>query len=129
MSRSVPEWIGKSADSPVPARVQVRVRDRAGGKCQNCRKVLGSCEKGETDHDEALVNWTGEGHGNRESNLRLLCRNCHSAKTKVDVATKAKGKRVRNKLMGIKKVSSRPILGSKQSGWKKGINRPAERRT
>jgi 5-methylcytosine-specific restriction protein A len=40
--RALPEWIGKTADSAVPARVRVRIFDRYEGRCQcGCnRKIM-----------------------------------------------------------------------------------------
>jgi len=87
MSRSLPEWIGATDDTPVPPRVRLRVFQRAGGSCQgtcgNRRLMPG--DHWECDHTIALVN----GGQNRESNLSVKCEWCHPAKTASDVAEKS----------------------------------------
>jgi 5-methylcytosine-specific restriction endonuclease McrA len=96
MSRSVPEWIGRTHDSAIPPRVKLRVHDRAEGKCQKCGA---SAFIGEYDHIIPLV----LGGENRESNLQRLCAPCHKSKTKLDLRIKAKVARVRKRHLGIKK--------------------------
>lgn len=98
--REVPEWIGKTDDAAVPARVQVRVFQKFGGICPKCNRKLSQINSWQCDHIIALVN----GGQNRESNLQPLCTSpCHSQKTKADVAEKAVTARVRAKHLGIKK--------------------------
>lgn len=69
----------------------------------------------EIDHIVALANWnkTPEApHGNRESNLHPLCDQCHTQKTKKDVAEKA---------LTDRKVKKR-VLKKKKSrfrGWRR----------
>lgn len=128
MSRSLPEWIGATPDTPIPPRVKLRVFERHHGVCHISGRKIAAGERWECDHVIALVNWTGEGHGNRESNLAPALYKPHKAKTAHDVAEKAKTARVRGKHLGIKKPK-RHMPGSKASGWKKPFNRPAERRT
>lgn len=97
--RTVPEWIGKSADSPVPARVKARVITKFGGLCCRCGLPINDVRKPEFDHTIALVNWRGDGHGNRESNLSLICVPDHRAKTQADVAMKSsEAKRLKKRL-------------------------------
>ena len=51
MTRSVPEWIGKTPDQKVPDRVKVRIFDREGGVCHiSCRD-----EKEEVMDDATLI--------------------------------------------------------------------------
>lgn len=98
-ARSLPEWIGQSADTPVPPRVRLRVFDRAGGHCQSCtRKIMGG-DKWQADHIKAIIN----GGENRERNLQLLCGWCHARKTKSDVGEKAATYRKRARDKGIRK--------------------------
>jgi len=98
MSRSVPEWIGKTDDSPIPDRVKIRVYDRAEGKCAKCCQppILGLSAL-QYDHAIPII----LGGENRESNVQLLCIPCHKAKTKLDVKLKAKVARVRKRHLGI----------------------------
>jgi 5-methylcytosine-specific restriction protein A len=117
MTRSVPEWIGKTADTAIPTRVRVRVFERCEGRCQACRRKLFISDKWECDHIVALCN----GGKHRESNLQVLCGWCHAAKTKIDVAEKAKTYARRAKHVGIRKRVSRPIPGSRNTPWKAKI--------
>jgi hypothetical protein len=101
MPRSVPEWIGATPDSKIPKRVQLRIWDREGGRCYLTGKKL---QAGEYDfeHVIALALWTGDGHGNRESNIRLAYRPKHREKTKQDREAKAKSDAVRMNHVGIR---------------------------
>ena len=100
MTRTVSEWIGKTADSKIPARVRVRVFQAQDGCCAECgRKMAVAGEPFEVDHITALV----LGGENREANLRALCGPCHRAKTRQDVAQKATEARKRAKHLGVHK--------------------------
>lgn len=117
--RATTEWIGKTADSKIPDYVKLRIWDREGGRCYLTGKKL---RLGEYDfeHVIALALWTGEGHGNRESNIRLAYRPAHRDKTKSDVADKAASDRVRKK----------HVLPRQPSKWAKRdkVAAPAQRR-
>lgn len=98
MSRSLPEWIGKTDDTAPPPRVKLRIIDRQGGRCAYCMRKLGVAGEGiEFDHTRALIN----GGENREANLQALCLICHRGKTREDVAEKSKVDRVRKKALGL----------------------------
>lgn len=124
MSRSVSEWIGRTPDSPVPPRVRLRVYERERGHCHACRRFIRAGEKWTCEHRIALIN----GGANAESNLCLTCCNCLPEKNATDVAEKSIVAKKRKAHLGIKRTS-RPMMGSRASGWKKPFNRPAERRT
>lgn len=94
--RTVPEWIAKTDDAAIPARVKLRVYHKAKGQCAICTIVSLS---GQYDHIIPLI----LGGGHRETNLQWLCVPCHKGKTKLDVKLKAKVARVRSKHIGIKK--------------------------
>lgn len=88
---------------------------RAKGNCEGCglRLALG---KFHFDHD--LPDDLG-GEPTLD-NCRVLCVTCHKAKTKqVDIPRIAKGRRIRDREMGIKKRSS--FACSKTSRWKKKV--------
>ena len=115
VGRSVAEWIGRSPDEPVPARVRVRVFDRAKGKCQECTREIGTGDRWICDHIVALIN----GGENRERNLRCICDWCDkSIKTPADVAVKSKVARTRKAHLGLKPRSSlsHPHLKRTMSG-------------
>lgn len=125
MPRDVPEWIGKTDDTPAPPRVKARIVLAQGGICAcGCGVKLGAAgERIEFDHEVALIN----GGENRETNLRALRRPCHTPKTKADVAEKAKVARVRNKNLGLHRPKS-TLPGSKGSKWKRRIDGTTVRR-
>jgi 5-methylcytosine-specific restriction endonuclease McrA len=100
MSRSVPEWIGKTDDTPVPPRVKERVAHKFNDCCQQCARRIGGKLRAEYDHVIPLC----LGGENRESNLALVCNECHLGKTRLDVKLKAKVARVRKRHLGIKKL-------------------------
>ena len=103
-ARAVPEWIGKTPDSEIPPHVKLRIWDREEGRCYLTGRKLRAGEY-DFEHVIALALWTGEGHGNRESNIRLAYREAHKEKTRDDRQAKAKSDRVRMKHVGIKKPS------------------------
>lgn len=122
MSRSLPEWIGKDDDTPIPARVKLRIFDKSGERCCHCaRRIFGRLLP-RYDHIVALVN----GGENRESNLQLLCSECHSEKTRTDIAEKSVIYQKRAKRLKLKK--GRPMPGSRDSGWKRKMDGTWERR-
>lgn len=97
--REVPEWIADNDNQTIPARVKVRVFDRAGGKCAHCTLTIVGKLRPAYDHIQALVN----GGEHRECNLQLLCVPCHAVKTRADVGEKSILARKRLKQIGIKK--------------------------
>lgn len=117
MPRAVPEWIGKTADSAIPPRVRLRVWDRCEGKCGECGRKIGVGEGWIVEHLTALIN----GGANRETNLGVTCGWCKTNKDARDVAEKSKVARVRSRHLGVKQ-SSRPMPGSKASGWKRKMD-------
>lgn len=97
MTRSTPEWIGKTDDTAIPPRVRLRVFEAHGGVCYITGRKITPADKWDVDHVQALVN----GGENRESNLAPALRAAHRKKTAEDVAIKAKDRRVRAKHLGI----------------------------
>lgn len=103
MPRSVPEWIGKSDDTPIPQRVKDRVLERYGHKCAKTLVRFDAKNRPEFDHIIPLA----LGGENRETNLQPLCHQAHKVKTAEDVKAKAKSARVRAKHHGISKKKRR----------------------
>jgi 5-methylcytosine-specific restriction enzyme A len=104
--RSVPEWIGRNDDQPVPMRVRLRVFEKFGKACAGCGlSLLG--KRWTCDHAVALIN----GGENRENNLRPLgdaC--CNPDKNRADVAQKSQAYASRSRHYGIRK-SKVPFRG------------------
>src|SRR6185437_3282840 len=93
MTRSVPEWIAKSDDAPIPPRVKFRIFERDRGRCHISGRLIRAGEAWDADHIVALCN----GGEHRESNLAPALADKHREKTKTDVAEKATTYRKRAK--------------------------------
>lgn len=109
--RSVPEWVGKTVDTPIPRHVKLRNFNDNDGRCHISGRKIGPADEWDSDHVIALVNWnpTPEApHGNRESNIKPALKMPHREKTAQDVAEKSKVARIRAKHLGIKKPSRFP---------------------
>jgi hypothetical protein len=114
----------------VKAEIVKRAMDEKGRiRCEGCYGVV---RRFEIDHviAEALVVDKTKALTAKDGQLLGYC--CHrgeDGKTAHDVTAIAKSKRPTRKLVaGIGKRSSRPIPGSKASGWRKPFNGPPERR-
>ena len=118
MTRSLPEWIGRSDDTAIPPRVKARVVGRQDGICAcGCGVKLGLAgERIDFDHALALIN----GGENREANIQALRAPCHALKTRQDVATKAKSARVRKKHLGLHQPKA-TLPGGRTSKFKRKI--------
>lgn len=100
MSRAIDkEWVATNDDQAIPPRVKIRIFDRAGKRCAECTLPIIGKLRPEYDHKVALIN----GGKHCESNLQLLCSECHKTKTRSDVAEKSVMARKRLKAVGIKK--------------------------
>lgn len=125
--RSRPEWIGKTPDTAIPDRVQARVAKRANDCCVKCTRQIGPALKGQIDHVTPLI----LGGANRETNLQLLCVECHKAKTALDVRLKARvaKSRVRNLASRNAKGSKLKSRGFTPAPPQRSASRPLERRS
>lgn len=99
MTRSVPEWRGRTDDTAAPPRVRLRVFERAEGRCHRCERKIGAGEGWTLEHLLAI----SRGGENRENNLGVTCDWCLPQKNAEDVAAKAKIARVAKKHRGAKK--------------------------
>jgi 5-methylcytosine-specific restriction protein A len=125
MTRTVPEWIGKTDDTPAPPRVRLRVFEKHNGVCYLSNVKIQPGDKWEAEHIIAICN----GGENRESNLAPALVAPHKVKTKQDRATKAKNDHVRMKHLGIRKPSRLQSAGFRKSAPQRTASRPIERRT
>jgi 5-methylcytosine-specific restriction endonuclease McrA len=124
MSRATDEWIGRNDDTPIPPRVKARIFDRDGKHCKVCTNPISGSRLPAYDHVVALIN----GGENRETNIQLLCVDCHKPKTAADVREKSIVARKRMKFLGIAPKKGRPMPGSKESGFRKRMDGTVERR-
>lgn len=116
MTRELPEWIGKTDDTPAPPRVRLRVFEKYNGICYLSGIKIMPGDKWELEHVIAIIN----GGENRESNMAPALVKPHKVKTAQDMKQKSKDYRVRAKHAGIRKPSRFP--GSKDSRFKKKID-------
>lgn len=107
------EWVGRTPRSAVPEKVIHRLLDRCNGHCQGpCgQRLVAGCW--DTDHIVPLEDWQGEGHGNRESNLQILCTKvCHRPKTSLEAALRAKSRNTKAAMLFPKKYRKKhPVRG------------------
>lgn len=122
MTRQVEEWVGATADSPIPLRVKLRIFERHKGICHISGRKIMPGDAFDYDHIIALVNWTGDGHGNRESNIAPALRDKHKEKTAADVAEKSRARKVKAKHIGLKPEAKHKIPGSKGTRFKKKLD-------
>jgi len=99
MPRKVSEWEGKTDDAHIPPRVKIRVFDSCGGRCGLCNRTIRGSLRPEYDHIVAIIN----GGRNVESNIQLLCHECHRGKTASDVREKSRVQKRKQWRAGIKK--------------------------
>lgn len=99
MPRAVPEWIGRTPDTPVPARVKLRILRKHDNRCYLTGREIRPGDAWEVEHVKALF----LGGENRETNLAPALADAHKRKTQAEMAVKAKTDRLAKKHMGIKK--------------------------
>lgn len=122
MPRSVPEWIGKTDDAPIPPRIRLRIFDRYSGICRLSGRTIRAGDAWQCDHIVALIN----GGQHRESNLVPVLIDPHRTKSKEDVAEKSRVAKRRKSFLGIKKPSRFP--GSRNSPFKRKLDGTVVRR-
>lgn len=106
-ARAVPEWVGKTPNTPIPPRVKARVFLAHGGRCYLSGRKIIPGDAWDAEHVVAIIN----GGENRESNLKPALRDKHKPKTADDMAIKSKTARVRAKHLGIFPKSPFKIRG------------------
>lgn len=114
MSRTVPEWVGRTDDSAPSKNCKDRIRERQGNRCALTGVELRPGVKVEYDHIVAL--WLGG--ANAESNLQAVVSEAHKRKTAAEAKVRAKCNRTRKSHLGIKsnKKSSWGNLGQRMDG-------------
>ena len=103
MSRTVPEWIGKSDDAMPSIHVRLRIYAKQNGICAcGCGRVMNlNRDKVDCDHILALR----DGGLNVESNLQLLLAEHHKEKTRAENV--ARGKERQHKAKAFTRQPSR----------------------
>lgn len=111
--RSIPEWIGANADTPVPEKVALRVLLRQSRRCAISGRVIRPGDPKRIDHIIPLK----QGGQNRESNLQIILDDEHKGKTAIEAGENAKVERIQRKHYGLRKRS--PAWGNRKQkfGW------------
>lgn len=106
-----------------PAKVRAAAFERADGRCESCgAKLMTSA----FHYDHRIPDAMG-GEPVLE-NCEVLCKTCHFSKTAgTDAPRIAKTRRQHRKHIGAKR-SSRPLPGSRASGWRHRLDGTWERR-
>jgi len=123
LARSKTEWQGRTDDSMPSQAVRIRIFRMQDGRCPACSRNL---QPGNItcDHIKPLE----DGGENREANLQLICTDpCSLRKTGDENRRRAKADRVAAKRLGFKQ-SRHPVLGSRQSPWKRKLDGTVVRR-
>lgn len=94
--RSVDEWIGKTPDTQVPARVRLRVFERHGGVCHISGRKIKAGDAWDLEHVKPL----SMGGEHRETNFAPALRDKHREKTAAEAGPRAKADRIRSKHLG-----------------------------
>jgi len=96
------------------------------GTCAGCSQKIETGKAWDIDHILPLA----MGGANAPDNLQILCRSCHRAKTShSDIPRIAKTKRLKARHLGARAPSTRPILGSRRSPWKRKMDGSVLKRT
>lgn len=98
------------------------------GKCAHCGQRLEVKGGQEVEVIDEHVEPLWRAGTNAMNNRQLWCKPCTKPKTSREATERAKSNRVRAKHIGASKPKSRPLMGSKASGWRKPFNGQAQRR-
>jgi 5-methylcytosine-specific restriction protein A len=107
-------------------KVKLEEWQAAGGKCRDCGVKLRPGMPREYHH----IIPRNVGGGNERANCLLLCKPCHSKRTReTDTPEAARTKRLEKRTAGIKKKrKGKPMPGTTASGWKHKMDGSWERR-
>ncbi len=96
---------------------RLKVFEAAGGVCHICSQHIQVGERWDVEHVIPLALGGMDGGTNLKPTHAL----CHAGKTKTDVASNAKAKRSKAKIvLGIRKASTMP--GGRGTKWKRKMN-------
>lgn len=104
-------------------RTKLEAWRKANGHCERCKKKIVAGDGPEYDH--RLPDRIGG--GNDIENCQVLCKACHCWKTRDDTPAICKTRSLEKQAAKAKR-KSRPMMGTKASGWKKRLNGEAVRR-
>lgn len=98
------------------------------GRCPICGQKLQTKGHMPVEFIDEHMKPLWKGGDNDLGNRGLVCKPCAKAKTAGEATDRAKGLRVRDKAIGAFKKASRPMAGSRGSGWKRKMDGSVVRR-
>lgn len=110
--RAIPEWQGRSPDTPCPDHVQIRILLRQSRKCAITGRIIRPGDKTHADHIKPLK----AGGLNHESNIQIILVDPHKEKTALEARENAKVERIQRKHYGLKPKSK---AWGKQRGFRR----------
>lgn len=99
MTRAVPEWRGRTDDSPLPTKVKLRVLEREGRICRICGNPIAPGDGCDFHHDPPLA----DGGEHRESRIFPVHRKCHRLITAREAQQRAESRATIASHYGLKK--------------------------
>lgn len=106
-------------------RVKLAAWDRSRGQCEACGVKIRAGMGPHYDH----VRPTFFNDDASLENCAVLCKTCHASKTTdQDRPAIDRARRLHEKAIGAREKRSRPLPGSKASGWRKKMDGTVERR-
>lgn len=101
-----------------PAKVKLAAFERCGGRCESCTAKLfpGNVNY---DFDHRVPDWLGGSPS--LMNIAVLCKNCHGEKTREDITTIAKVKRMKRSHLGVREPGRNVLPCGRASGESKKI--------
>lgn len=107
MGRPVKEWIGKTADTPIPDYVKERVRETWDDVCYLSERPI----RGKPFDAEHVVRVKdGKKNANREGNLRPALADAHKDKSRAEMKAQALATRKKRAAAGTKAAPKKEIL-------------------
>ncbi len=103
---------------------RARLFAAADGRCASCTRPIQAGERWEADHVLPLA----AGGGNETENWQVLCANCHGTKTRTDLSTAAKIKRVATNHTVPTTELRRGFATNRAGKWKRKMNGELVRR-
>jgi hypothetical protein len=97
------------------------------GKCCLCSQELKTKGHLPIDFIDEHINPLWRGGSNELQNRGLACKPCAGEKTSTEATARAKGKRVTERFIGVKKPKN-PMPGSRNSRWKRRMDGTVEER-
>lgn len=124
MARSVPEWIGKNDDAPIPVRVKLRVFEVHNRTCWLCRQPITVSGGTDIHHKTPLA----DGGRHAEGNLVPVHRKCHRLLTAREAQDRAESRATIASHYGFKKPKMRG-QGFRKAEPQRTASRPISRAT